>query len=160
MHQKPMWDKLGSVIRETIRPLTDRKGVLLASTYNKIKHGPQIMVMPISDALKRRGYQAGTLPEELKLSVRALLAGSDVQETDDELAAGVRRAPFLVDDAANMKRWFNQQMVHNVNALYVLGTWLFNSNFQDEKRAWGSAHAEIRELVHDQRIHLERTFGS
>lgn len=150
---RPFWDAMGSYVRGTIQPLIDPKGQLLSSTYNKIKHGPQLIVMSIGESALRRGHNSSSVESLDRSGIRLLLDGSRVQETPEELEDSVRCAPFLVDDIANARRWFFQQMVHQVNALYALGTWLFNTTYIDDKREF-SVREEIQELVRSQREHM------
>lgn len=155
----PSWSSLGNHIRECIIPLVNPKGALLASCYNKIKHGPQITIMSMMKASTARG-----LPNEAIVgldtseTIRLLLNGSRVQETDDEFAQHIRAAPFLLPDAENMKRWFFQQIVHISNSLFIHGTWLYNSNFKDRQRKFRIGRSEIRDIILEQEAHFNATY--
>lgn len=154
------WNSLGSNIRECLMPLVDSNGGVLASCNNKIKHGPQITIMPMLNAFNARGLPTGDLAALDNLdTIRLLLNGARVQETADETIHAHRAAPFLLPDAANMKRWFFQQIVHLSNILYIHGTWLYNSNFKDQQRKFRIERKEIRDIILEQEAHIEVTYA-
>ncbi|EKS9883922.1 hypothetical protein BTK96_000826 [Burkholderia pyrrocinia] len=156
----PIWQNLAHFIRDGITPLLDSRGSLLAACYNKIKHGPQVVVCSPLDIARSRGLEVR--PDDLplkNLSIRLLLKGSRVQETDEEQEAAERIAPFLFDDADNMRRWFFQQIIHTTNLLHAVGTFAFNTNYIDSKRHFSVSRAEVVEMIESQGNHLKRTFS-
>lgn len=156
---RAMWDGLGYYVRSCLEPLVMSKGALLAACYNKIKHGPQMVVMSPGVAAQRRGITGLTGDGlEGEPTLRLLLQGSRTQETDAESVDKLRVAPFLPLDTANIRRWFFQQIVHTTNALFITGTWIFNTNFIDRKRKFRVEAPEVVSIVRDQSIHLDRTF--
>jgi hypothetical protein len=156
----PMWNSLGPYMRECINPLMNAKGALLAMCNNKIKHGPQVLVASIAEAGISRGFNLDQVTDAATLkTIRLLPNGSRVQETDDEFSNHIRAAPFLLMDAANMRRWFFQHIVHTANSMYIHGTWLYNTNFQDEKRPLSKIPNEAMRIIKEQGPHLNRTFG-
>ena len=134
--QRPIWDRMGYYIRSYLDPLVNPKGELLASCHNKIKHGPQLVVMSPAPAASGRGLvidaNDGPLSET---TIRLLLRGARTQETLEEAEHNVRIAPFLPLDAQNLRRWYFQQIVHTSIALYTHGTWVFNTTFITRKRS-------------------------
>lgn len=143
------WNNLGFFMRESLVPLLDPKGALLASCYNKIKHGPQIMISDMATAARARGlsFEEGAMSE---LTVRLLLQGARTQETDIETTEEIRSAPFLLMNSANAKRWFFQHIVHTANALFIAGTWLYNSTYLDKKRSFNPALPEVQSIIREQ----------
>lgn len=156
--QRATWDRMGYLMRESLEPLLDRKGNLLASCHNKIKHGPQLVVMPPSAAASRRGLSLdGNIDAEAEPTIRLLLSGARTQETQEEAQDSVRIAPFLLLNAENLRRWYFQQIVHISNVLFFNGTWIFNTTFVAHKRPLGRA-PELEQITRDQDEHLRRTF--
>ncbi|WP_459575126.1 hypothetical protein [Cupriavidus sp. 8B] len=156
----PLWQNLARFIKEGVTPLLDPRGSLLAACYNKIKHGPQIIVCDPFEIAKIRGLAAD--PKDLmlnNLSIRLLLRGSRVQETNEELEEAERISPFIFDDADNMRRWFFQQIIHTTSLLHSLGTFVFNTSYIDSKRPLSVSRTEIVEIIQSQGDHLKRTFG-
>lgn len=154
---RQFWDRLDDFIREASLPLVDSKGALLAACFNKIKHGPQLVAMAPNAAAAARGLEEGqTGTIESKPTIRLLLAGSRTQEMDEELECGARVAPFLLNDPANIRRWFFQQIVHTANSLYVTGTWIFNSTYIHAKRSHSIEREELRSIVEEQEHHNEK----
>lgn len=158
--ERHQWDQLPHLVREVIRPLVEPKGELLTACYNKIKHGPQLVVDDMGRAAAARGHGseqamsfAGTR------SIRLLLHGGRTQETPDEFAVGVRVAPFLIPDVANVRRLYFQQLVHTTNALCGLGTWLYNTTFVDARRPFAHQEASVQRILEEQRVHLHQTFS-
>jgi hypothetical protein len=157
--QRPMWDRLGYDMRNGIAPLLDPKGALLASCYNKIKHGPQLILMsPLSGQLNRGFEVDSESAVQSEPTIRLLLRGARTQETPEEQRDNVRIAPFLVLDAQNIRRWHFQQIVHTINVLYIIGTWIFNTTFIGTKRSMAITSPEVELIFREQAEHLHRTF--
>jgi len=157
----PYWTRLGEYMRESIRPLVNTKGALLASCYNKIKHGPQIIVMPLSVGVERRGFSYEYLAStNTQPTLRLLLNGARTQESDDEFENECRAAPFLPLDSTNVRRWFFQHIVHTSNALFLHGTWIYNSTYPLRKRAMKVESPELMSIILEHGVHLNRHFGT
>lgn len=98
--QIPLWKALPHLSKEMLRTLADRKSILLATSYNKLKHGPQMVVMsPYQRAVEQRGLPE--TPESARgqidvLHVRLLFDGARTQETQSDLDESTRVAPFLI----------------------------------------------------------------
>jgi len=82
---KPLWDDLDNRIRDGIEYLTDKKGALLATCYNKIKHGPQLIIMNPSIVAENRGLLDEKMEFPNEHMIRLLCKGARVQETHEEL---------------------------------------------------------------------------
>lgn len=154
------WNKLGPYLRECLRPIVNPKGALLAACYNKIKHGPQISVNSTIGAARARNFPSEFLEHAGdRVSIRLLLQGARTQETDQEFADQIRVAPFLPFDSGNARRWFFQHIAHTSNALFIHGTWLYNSNRLAENRPLLIQNPRIRAILQEQGGHIERVFG-
>lgn len=158
---RPVWDRLPNIIRETIRPLTTSGGALLAACYNKVKHGPQLVVTRPIEAVLSRGHTIDNIESEQAsaLSVRLLMDGARTQENSEEVTKNIRVAPFLIDDRSNVRRWYFQQLVHNASALFTIGEWIFNSTYKDRKRDFGVPNEFVLRIVTEQTQHFRSTFG-
>lgn len=159
-YAEEQWAKLPEQLRDGIEALTKPGGEMLAACYNKLKHGPQAVFMSPVAVCVARGY-----PPELAFdgmrdepTVRLLLDGARTQDTQEEVVAGRRAAPFVIDDPDNAKRFFFQVVLHNANMLSVVGTWLFNSTFTEAKRDFSSKHDYVNRLLVEQQQHLNNTF--
>ncbi len=157
---RQLWDRLPKFIRGTIRPLTTDSGALLAACYNKVKHGPQLVVSRPIDGALGRGHSIEDIERDQAstLSVRLLMDGARTQETTEETKDSIRVAPFLIDDRSNIKRWYFQQLVHTASALYTIGTWIFNTTYKDKKRGSGAPNEFVHKIVTEQGLHLKNTF--
>ncbi len=160
--QRQAWDNLPAVIKQLLLNLLGPNGELLASCYNKIKHGPQIVVAESLLAIRARGLPAEACdvadPTVAQRTIRLLLHGSRTQETPEELAESRRVAPFLYADPDNARRWLLQSLLHTAGVLSSLATWLFNFRFRESPRAFGVSDPFLESLVKEQQLHLERTF--
>lgn len=119
------WKQLPIGTEELVKHIGNKKNELLTAFYNKIKHGPQMVVSNVQDvAIAKRG-----LPEDARLRlppgeyVRALMDGSRTQEHIDEIE-GRRVAPFLIHDPYFVEKLFYDSMVPNAFYMWKLGTWL------------------------------------
>ena len=97
----------------------------LTAAYNKLKHGPQLIIQNPVD----RARQFGNTPdltaqlaryESLdKLGVRLLFAGARTQPNPTDGNVG-SVAPFLIDDERAVNRIFFGTMVHQANLFSIL----------------------------------------
>ena len=151
------WDMLPHALRSTIGALIGRNSGLLTSCYNKLKHGPQLILADPIRIAKARGHLKGI--EDLPgPTLRLLLDGSRTQETQEEFESGHRVSPFLVEDVDNAVRQFFQSIVHTANLLFVSGTWLFNVRFPESRRQLGVSDPFIGSIISEQALHLAVTF--
>lgn len=101
--QWKQWHLLPHTLREMLRTTLGNNSDLLANSYNKIKHGPQLMCVSPALVAERRGLPTGDI-EDPRPAVRILLKGARTQETREEIAASKRVAPFLYDDVGSTLR--------------------------------------------------------
>ena len=132
------WQKLPMNISETIVPLIEDQRNLISALYNKIKHGPQLMVFedPVS-CLEGRGFTSDQISDifrNMGPQIRLLTDGDRTQESQDEINNHIRVAPFLRGDFANLFRCLNDILLQNATMLGVVGTFIFNATFPDSKR--------------------------
>jgi hypothetical protein len=152
---QPLWDKLPSLVREVMAPLTTGRGDLLAACYNKAKHGPQLVVSRPNEALSSRGLSVDDMSsvQSNAMTVRLLMDGARTQETQEEVQSGTRIAPFLVDDLHNIKNVYFQQIVHQASSLYSLGTFIFNSTYREHKRDHSAPSDFVYKITKAQAVH-------
>lgn len=157
--QRNAWPHLPRVFRGIVTPFTDDKGALVAASYNKIKHGPQIMVeRPIHAALSR-GLE---VPKEFrslleKHALRVLLDGARTQDTAEERESGIRVAPFLVDEPAVAEEWYHKHVIGSASMLYQLATIIFNASFPDlPARSHSTDSSVIKQLISESNAYLMR----
>jgi len=113
------WNQIAERAQHYMSVLSDPGSPLLTATYNKLKHGPQVVVMSLEEALDRRGLKGGTQEWkgcELK-SVRLLQAGARTQENKDELQKEEPIAPFLIQDRSRFDLLFHQ-------LIWSIGVWV------------------------------------
>ncbi len=157
---EPYWTPLPKMLREAIDPFTKPRGDLLAACYNKLKHGPQAVIMSPIDAGISRGHSRERAIEETvdQPTIRLLLDGARTQETAEELTKGNRIAPFLIGDLENIRRFFFQVILHNSNMLHMVGTWIFNSVYQNSRKSFGTTDSFIQSLTEEQSRHFKKVF--
>lgn len=152
----PAWERLPHNLRGSLEPLVARKGARLAACYNKIKHGPQLIVMSPATAARRRGIEE-VEPVLEEPMLRLLLDGARTQESEAEFVERLWKSPFLPLEPQNIRRWFYQHIVHTSTALFVNGTWIFNTNFVDRKRTM-KVEPELVSIIREHAEHLAGTF--
>jgi hypothetical protein len=160
--QRKSWDSLPHAIKDSLKIHLGPNSQLLASSYNRIKHGPQLIVTGALPAIQARGlphdgYDAKD-PMVTRPTIRLLLDGSRTQETQEEISASQRVAPFLYAEPDNARRWLFQSIMHSANFLSMIGTWIFNHRFPESPRSFGVSDPFLASLVSEQQMHLERTF--
>ena len=121
-----IWEALPEDLRRIARSFYDAKHVpRITAAYNKIKHGPQLVVQNPVD----RARDVVDSPERVtevaeygaldKPTVRLLLAGSRTRsEPTEDKSASV--APFLIDDERAVTKIFFEVMVYQATLLSTL----------------------------------------
>jgi hypothetical protein len=124
------WQMLPRSISEYVQILSDARSELSSACYNKLKHGPQLIVGRPSDAAARMGFteEQYKLLGELEL-IRILGYGSQIATTHEEMLKGVRRAPFLLDDLDNSRRLFDRAIVATASFMFMLGRYVYGCTF-------------------------------
>jgi hypothetical protein len=159
---RQIWPHLPRMLRDTIVPMTDEKGALVAASYNKIKHGPQLVVEPWLCAAQKRGLEGPELSAHgaTDLALRILLDGARTQETEEERDASIRVAPFLLDDSRVIEEWYFRHLLGNAALLFQFGTTVFNARFPDAvARSPASVSPVVGALVRESSAYLAR-FGA
>ncbi len=128
--QMTTWTTITRAILDHVQILTEPSGELTAAYYNKLKHGPQLVVDNPRQAALRLGHSESDTKEipDTEL-IRVLLAGAQTSVTPQLLASGQRIAPFLLDDADNARRILRRRVLDGANFLYSLGYYLFIATF-------------------------------
>ena len=120
----------------------------ISASYNKLKHGPQMVVMdPIAVATTRRGFAPADVGDTDVLrgdSVRLLFDGARTQEEPGELEEGNRVAPFLIHDAAALTDVF-VQMSSAAMCVRDIAFWLYRSQFREDLSS--EADPVLREIA-------------
>jgi hypothetical protein len=126
------WEALPEHTKELLRPLADKKSLFLTTSYNKLKHGPQMVVMnPFRRAIEQRGITEIPLEtRELtdRLHVRLLFDGARTQELPGELEDGKRVAPFLFDQP-DLLEGMLINLVSAGHIMRLLAWWLYKVVF-------------------------------
>jgi hypothetical protein len=150
------WERLPWLVGEQLRALGARSNLLLAASYNKLKHGPQMVVMdPIAVATTRRGFTPAEVGETDILRgdfVRLLFDGARTQEEPGELEKGNRVAPFLIHDAAALTDVF-VQMSSAAMCVRDIAFWLYRSQFREDLPH--EADLVLREIAEKNLIRLK-----
>lgn len=124
------WDDLPNLASWIISALSEESSLLLTASYNKLKHGPQMVIMSVRNAaIKKRALPAdevlGITPDVEY--VRLLLRGARTQEEPGELERGVRVAPFLLHDAYFIDKVLYDIMLHLAMSVNRLGYWVLRA---------------------------------
>ena len=84
----------------------------LTASYNKLKHGPQMVVANIRDVVAKRGVEADVITTMFPQGdyIRILFDGSRTQEEKEDITGGKRVAPFLLHDAEAINDQFFKKM--------------------------------------------------
>ena len=135
--QRRQWDVLPRALRELLRVSLGSNGELLASCYNKMKHGPQLIFCDPTETARRRGHRE-ELIDNASPTIRLLLDGSRTQETQEESARSERVSPFLYGDVDNAGRWLFQSLVlhsaHRGRGLALISRACFTSGTRARRR--------------------------
>lgn len=121
------WSQLPMVAAHLFNTFQSPNAHLLSSNYNKLKHGPQFIIMSSLEAARRRGQAASKKEEELMMHafVRILHQGSRTQEHEGELETGKRVAPFLVGDQQTLSGWVFETMLFTAINMFLLADWKY-----------------------------------
>lgn len=123
------WTTLPKAASALVNFLAYNNHSLLTKSYNKLKHGPQLVIAKLSDAIVARGQDASNFPRD-KEFVRLLFSGDRTQESEHELASGNSVAPFFADDPELAKDIFYEVMVGPSHFMYLIGLWRFRCTFR------------------------------
>jgi hypothetical protein len=133
------WETLPSSLHAIVQVLADPAMQLTTTTYNKLKHGPQVVLMNVRDvAIKKRRLPwelADRLPEGEYM--RLLFAGATTQEEHDMAADGQRVAPFILHDIYFVDVLLFEVMFPLMLLMRRLARWLYRYVFGEvliEKR--------------------------
>lgn len=157
-NQRKWWDMLPATLRQLIDVLGGRNSDLLASCYNKMKHGPQMVFADPTDVAGARGHPQALPTGRIEPSIRLLLKGARTQETNEEFDKSTRVAPFLYGDSENARRWLFESFLHTAIVMSACGTWIFNFNFPDARRELFPGDPFVGSLFRDQAEYLRRAF--
>lgn len=126
------WKLLPSIFKDVVEAASGESGALLTISYNKLKHGPQMVVMnPHAVAIDRRGFTAEQMkdyPTADEPFIRLLFDGSRTQEESGEMDAGQRVAPFLIHHPAALEE-VTINVIANAHSMGVLAQWLYRCVF-------------------------------
>lgn len=121
------WETLPKIATSLVAVLADENKSLMTNSYNKLKHGPQLLVTSLRNSAVARGHSESALnnfPPDREF-VRLLLAGERTQEEDGEIESGQRVAPFIIDDAERASGIFYDFIVATPQMMELLGRWVF-----------------------------------
>lgn len=120
-----VWHNLPEELRRIAGCFLDKSQIpLITAVYNKLKHGPQLIIQNPVERVKKYGNTSDVV-EQLaryksldKNSVRLLFSGSTTQP---DLKDGGKSsiAPFLVDDKNAVNKLFFETMVYQANFFSV-----------------------------------------
>jgi len=119
---RPSWDALPEFAEFALGFLGSLSRDLLARSYNKIKHGPQLVIANIKDCAERRGLtppKVGTGPH-----VRVLFSGARVMETPGEFSNENPVAPFLLDDPDDLENLAYRLAVIPATSTAPIAAWI------------------------------------
>lgn len=130
----------------------------LTAAYNKIKHGPQLVIQNPVDRAKRFsnprdfGAQLAEYPSFDKLGVRLLFDGANTGPESED-GGGRSVAPFLIDDAQAVKRIFFNNMVHQASMLGALVKMQI-ALYRKTHASFGDLDEGIRRIIEAKRTFL------
>jgi hypothetical protein len=133
--QREFWSMLPHCLDELLRACLELVSSIIPTSYNKIKHGPQIHITCFDSEF----YQTGE--SEIQLSrknpiLQILLKGADVHLSYREMESGRRVAPFVVPGIQNKKDLFYYMILPRfftwISALEILESQRYG------KRKWES----------------------
>jgi hypothetical protein len=151
------WTVLPDLIRQSISAITDRNDEAMTACFNKLKHGPQLVVDDARQAALRRGHSQSNverLPKGERL--RLLMAGSRCEMWAEEIDKGKLVAPFLLDEPSNAKRLLNMVGAKTALSLSMFGRWLYRSTYAEEVVPEIPSDARLHAVMHDLLAHFGR----
>ena len=147
-----VWKDLPGELRRIARSLSDERQIpRVTAAFNKIKHGPQLVVQNPMDRARRFGNPAAfeeqwTWCQPLdKPSVRLLFSGASTRPEPTSGDSG-SVAPFLIDDEGAVRRIFFGTMVYHATffcQLVKMQIALFRSSRVD----WDGLDQGVRKVV-------------
>ena len=121
-----VWRQLPNELRRIARSFHIEKQLpRLAAAYNKLKHGPQLIIQNPADRARQYGNSPDLTAQLARYDsldrpgVRLLFAGARTQPDPTNGSFG-SVAPFLIDDEGAVNRIFFVTMVHQANLFSTL----------------------------------------
>jgi hypothetical protein len=96
---------------------------MIVSCYNKLKHGPQIIISSIKECFARRG-ESVDFPTDKKY-IRLLFCGAETQRGNDS-----QIAPFLLHDPYFVNAVFYQRIVPLAINYWSIASWLLYIHYK------------------------------
>ena len=145
------WAHLPNELHRVCSELTSPVSESASSVFNKIKHGPQLVIQGPHDRAKLRWRELPNknLPTTDLMSrntVRVMLGGERTQERPKEYESGKRVAPFLIHDPQVIDKLFYETLVHEANIFFAMVT-LQKSIFTKGVSNFRIEDAGIRRIV-------------
>jgi hypothetical protein len=134
------WHKLPRMMA-MLQTKLNEKCPLVVTCYNKLKHGPQMVISRIRDALLTRGHKNADLLSDTKY-VRLLFQGA-MTENGSELLI----APFLLHQPYCVNGVFYEQMLPMAIAYWSLASWSLCTQFT--KSEFKFADKRLPELMRE-----------
>lgn len=131
------WLVLPKALRDICNGFSAPEGPLLGAAYNKLKHGPQMVLKNAVVAAEDRGHSGKELGELKRWlgdgqHVRLLFRGARVQDEQGELEEGTRTAPFIIGSSRELEKMFYETMVHQGNIMSLMGHFLLRVHTQSK----------------------------
>ncbi len=142
------WTSLPGVLLKHEEILTDPNTQMATACYNKLKHGPQLIVDKPKDAARRMSRpqpELQVMPETELL--RILTDGARTEMTREELARSQHVAPFLLDDPDNANRLLVESLMDSSLFMFMLGRYLYGGAFHGHKIPGPPSDPGLTELI-------------
>jgi hypothetical protein len=125
------WQSLPAMIADHVRVLTDSSNELTTAYFNKLKHGPQLVIQNprrVAESMKIARADLESIPD--RNMIRLLFNGSRTAISHAELSANKRTAPFLLDDGDNARALLHGGAIKTALFMWFVGRFLFGCSFK------------------------------
>ena len=156
------WRKLPGEFRRIASSFQEEKhGLRITAAYNKLKHGPQLIIQNPVDRAKQFA-NSSELTQQLtryksfdKPGIRLLFAGSKTQpEPADSVSGSI--APFLIDDIGAVNKLFFETMVHHAS-LFSMLVKMQIALYRKQRASWGNLDTGISQIVEAHGRYMEKS---
>jgi hypothetical protein len=128
---KLAWHSLPAMIADHVSVLTDSRSELTTTYFNKLKHGPQLVIQNprrVAESMNIAEADLASTPD--RNMIRLLFHGSRTTISHAELSENKRTAPFLLDDGDNARALLHGGAIKTALFMWILGRFLFGCSFK------------------------------
>lgn len=126
---RDVWHNLAPCTSDLMSFLGPEGSPFLTASYNKLKHGPQMVVANLGDVVAKRQVESDVIAAMFPQGnyIRILFDGSRTQEVEADMTDNKRVAPFLLHDSDAINGQFYEKMLPAAVWMHQISYWLLRT---------------------------------